>query len=164
MQPSSFVFVAIVGLWAAYLLPQWIRRRDAMAAARGDDRHSLALRVLERRRRRRRPGPSTSPLLTLRPDAAPLVAPQTPDVAPRDVPPPAPGRLAPTPPGAPTPSPQGRTPSTTAPTPTARGAARRRATVLAALVAVSAVAVIGALIGAVPGVAAVAAAALLATD
>ena len=66
VQPSSFVFVAIVGLWAAYLLPQWIRRRDALGAARGGDRHSLALRVLERRVRRRRPGRSSAPLLAPR--------------------------------------------------------------------------------------------------
>ncbi|HVN13367.1 MAG TPA: hypothetical protein VMT69_14825, partial [Kineosporiaceae bacterium] len=105
MQPSSFVFVAIVALWAAYLLPQWIRRRDAMGEARGSDRHSLALRVLERRRRRRRPGPSTSPLLTVRPGAVPLAGQPPSAAAPLDVPAPSPGRLAPTPSGAPAPSP-----------------------------------------------------------
>ena len=63
MRPSSFVFVAIVGLWAAHLLPQWIRRRDALGASRGGDRHSSALRVLARRRRPRTLGRSSAPLL-----------------------------------------------------------------------------------------------------
>ncbi len=63
MRPSSFVFVAIVALWAAHLLPQWIRRRDALGAARGDDRHSAGLRVLARRRHSRPQGRSTAPLL-----------------------------------------------------------------------------------------------------
>src|SRR3954471_19336050 len=63
VHPSSLVFVAIVGLWAAYLLPQWIRRRDALGASRAEDRPSGALRVLARRRRERAAGPSTAPLL-----------------------------------------------------------------------------------------------------
>ncbi len=63
MQPSSLVFVAIVAMWAAYLLPQWIRRRDTMGQARGRDRHSDRLRVLNPRRRSGG-GPSTAPLLS----------------------------------------------------------------------------------------------------
>jgi hypothetical protein len=63
VQPSSLVFVAIVALWAGGLLPHWIRRRDAVRVARGEDRHSVALRVLTRRGPRRRGGPSTAPLL-----------------------------------------------------------------------------------------------------
>ncbi len=63
MRPSSFVFVAIVALWAAHLLPQWIRRRDALGSARGVDRHSAGLRVLARRRHRPPRGRSTAPLL-----------------------------------------------------------------------------------------------------
>src|SRR3954471_12060981 len=63
VHPSSLVFVAVVGLWAAYLLPQWIRRRDALGASRTKDRHSGALRVLQPRRRERPAGPSTAPLV-----------------------------------------------------------------------------------------------------
>ncbi|HET9656339.1 MAG TPA: hypothetical protein VFP72_13370, partial [Kineosporiaceae bacterium] len=62
MQPSSLVFLAIIAMWAAYLLPQWVRRRDAMGQSRGRDRDSGGLRVL-RPRSRRVPGPSTTPLL-----------------------------------------------------------------------------------------------------
>jgi hypothetical protein len=63
VQPSSLVFVAIVAGWAAYLLPQWLHRRDALGESRGADRHSSGLRVLSRRPRAAS-GPSTVPLLT----------------------------------------------------------------------------------------------------
>lgn len=64
MQPSSLIFLAIVGLWAAYLVPQWVRRRDAMLQTRGQDGHSDGLRVLGRRYRGAAvTGPSTTPLL-----------------------------------------------------------------------------------------------------
>jgi hypothetical protein len=77
VHPTSLVFVGIVGLWAAYLLPQWIRRRDALGASRTEDRHSHALRVLARRHRERRAGPSTAPLFPglLRTPSAPEPAP-----------------------------------------------------------------------------------------
>ena len=61
-QSSSLVFVAIIGVWAAYLLPQWVRRREALSQSRGRDRHSSGLRVLSRRHRPVT-GPSTTPLL-----------------------------------------------------------------------------------------------------
>lgn len=62
MQPSSLVFVAIVVGWAAYLLPQWLRRRETLSQSRGTDRHSTGLRVLDRRTRGPS-GPSSIPLL-----------------------------------------------------------------------------------------------------
>jgi hypothetical protein len=131
VQPSSLVFVAIVALWAGGLLPHWIRRRDAVRVARGEDRHSVALRVLKRRGPRRRGGPSTAPLLrgTRGPAETGPVATQTRTAA----------------------------GSTT-------GAARRRAGVLVALLAVTAVAVAGTLSGAVPTLVAVVAASLLGAD
>lgn len=46
---SSLVFVGIIGLWAAYLVPQWTRRRGQLAASRQADRFSAAARVLARR-------------------------------------------------------------------------------------------------------------------
>ncbi len=63
MQPSSVVFLAIVAMWVAYLLPQWIRRRETLAQSRGRDRHSEGLRVL-RPRRRVHGGRNTTPLLS----------------------------------------------------------------------------------------------------
>jgi type II secretory pathway pseudopilin PulG len=50
--PSSLVLVAILGVWAAYLVPHWLRRRDELAQSRTRDRFSGGLRVLQRRRRR----------------------------------------------------------------------------------------------------------------
>jgi hypothetical protein len=135
VQPSSFVFVAIVALWAAYLLPQWIRRRDALGASRGSDRHSLALRVLERRRRPRRPGPSSPPLLTPAPSPAPTLLPKA--------------SLAPS--------------RAVLPSPT-RAAARRRAIVLAGLTASTVLAAAGAVAGVVPGDLLVVSAGLLIAD
>jgi hypothetical protein len=51
-QPSSLIFLAIVVIWAAYLLQHWIRRREALATARSVDQFSDAMRVLERREHR----------------------------------------------------------------------------------------------------------------
>jgi hypothetical protein len=51
VEPSSLVFVAIIGVWAAYLVPHWLRRRDDLAQSRTGDRFSGGLRVLNRRRR-----------------------------------------------------------------------------------------------------------------
>ncbi len=49
MDPSSLIFVAIVAIWAAYLLGHWVRRRDQLATMRSVDRFSAAMRVLDRR-------------------------------------------------------------------------------------------------------------------
>ncbi|MFZ2515876.1 MAG: hypothetical protein WAW82_09445, partial [Candidatus Lutibacillus vidarii] len=49
MQPGSLVFVAVLAIWAAYLLQHWVRRREYLATARSVDRYSEAMRVLERR-------------------------------------------------------------------------------------------------------------------
>ncbi|MFZ0161028.1 MAG: hypothetical protein WAL50_18515, partial [Kineosporiaceae bacterium] len=65
MQPSSLVFVAIVAGWAAYLLPRWVVRRDALGQSRGPDRDSAQMRVLARRESR--------PPTTVRPSTAPLL-------------------------------------------------------------------------------------------
>lgn len=62
VQPSSLVFVAILAMWAVYLVPQWLRRRETLAQSRTGDRDSEGLRLLERRDRAR-PGPSTAGLL-----------------------------------------------------------------------------------------------------
>jgi hypothetical protein len=49
VDPSSLIFVAIIGIWAAYLLGHWVRRREQVATARSIDRFSAAMRVLEKR-------------------------------------------------------------------------------------------------------------------
>ena len=64
MQPSSLILLAIVVVWAAYLVPQWVRRRDEMSQSRAGDRFSGGLRVLKRRERSSRSGRSGDPLLT----------------------------------------------------------------------------------------------------
>jgi hypothetical protein len=144
MRPSSFVFVAIVGLWAAHLLPQWIRRRDALGASRGADRHSSALRVLGRRRRTPGGGRSTAPLLPSIPVvAAPVVRAPAPGPA---------SLLDPEPQWAP------------AGLPTGDVAARRRRLVLVALAAFTLLSMIGAVAGVVPTFVAVVGVLLLGLD
>jgi hypothetical protein len=50
VDPSSLVFLAIIGVWAAYLVPTWVRRRVHLAQSRSRDRFSAGARVLSRRR------------------------------------------------------------------------------------------------------------------
>ncbi len=151
MRPSSFVFVAIVGLWAAHLLPQWIRRRDALGASRGGDRHSSALRVLARRRRPRTLGRSSAPLLPSIPVVTGPVA-EAPVAGPVSFLSTGPGRTP-----AALPIGTGRTPSVEL-------AARRRRVVLVALGGFTAASVLGAIAGAVPASVAVVAVLLLGLD
>ena len=47
MQPSSLIFVVIAGVWAAFLVQHWIRRREHIATARSVDAFSETLRVLK---------------------------------------------------------------------------------------------------------------------
>jgi hypothetical protein len=47
MSGNGLLYAAIVGAWAAYLIPLWLRRQDDSAA--GADRVSAAMRVLSRR-------------------------------------------------------------------------------------------------------------------
>ena len=72
MDPSSLVFLAIIGVWAAYLVPTWLRRRVHFAQARARDRFSASARVLHRRSSRAASGgvarPSTAAVLSS-PDA-----------------------------------------------------------------------------------------------
>lgn len=46
---SSLIFLVVIGLWMAYLVPTWLRRREQMSASRAGDRFSAAMRVLTRR-------------------------------------------------------------------------------------------------------------------
>ena len=47
--PSSLIFIVLLGVWAAYFVQYWIRRRDHLATARSVEQFSAAMRVLERR-------------------------------------------------------------------------------------------------------------------
>jgi hypothetical protein len=50
---SGLIFPIIVALWLAYVVPQWIRRRERLSASGGTDRFSTAMRVLARRDERK---------------------------------------------------------------------------------------------------------------
>lgn len=47
MQPSSLIFVVIVGIWAAFFIQYWVRRREHIATARSVDAFTSTMRVLE---------------------------------------------------------------------------------------------------------------------
>jgi len=47
--PSSLIFLVLLGVWAAYFVQYWVRRRDHLATARSVEQFSEAMRVLERR-------------------------------------------------------------------------------------------------------------------
>lgn len=46
---SSIIYVAILGLWALYLIPLILRRHDELNESRSVDRFSTAMRILSRR-------------------------------------------------------------------------------------------------------------------
>jgi len=46
---SSLIFLVVIGVWAAYFIQYWVRRRDHLATARSVDQFSQSMRVLERR-------------------------------------------------------------------------------------------------------------------
>ena len=46
---SSLIFLVVIGVWAAYFIQYWVRRRDHLATARSVDQFSESMRVLERR-------------------------------------------------------------------------------------------------------------------
>jgi len=49
VQPSSLIFLVIIGIWAAYFVQYWVRRREHLATIRSVDAFSETMRVLERR-------------------------------------------------------------------------------------------------------------------
>ncbi|UCM88614.1 divisome protein SepX/GlpR [Streptomyces marincola] len=51
MSSSGLIFAMIVGAWAAYLVPMWLRRQDELNEARPTERFSTAIRLLTRGRR-----------------------------------------------------------------------------------------------------------------
>ncbi|MBU7598465.1 hypothetical protein JGS22_012780 [Streptomyces sp. P38-E01] len=67
MSNSGLIYAVIVGAWAAYLVPMWLRRQDELNDARPTERFSTAIRLLsgraamERRYTRTRAKASESP-------------------------------------------------------------------------------------------------------
>ncbi|MFJ2111345.1 gephyrin-like molybdotransferase receptor GlpR [Streptomyces sp. NPDC087850] len=49
MSNSGLFYAAIVGAWAAYLVPMWLRRQDELNEARPTERFSTAIRLLSGR-------------------------------------------------------------------------------------------------------------------
>lgn len=49
---SSVIFLVVIGLWAAILVPYWLRRREDLSTSRTADRFSAAMRVLSHREER----------------------------------------------------------------------------------------------------------------
>ena len=41
---SGLIYAVIVGAWAAYLVPMWLRRQDELNEARPTERFSTAIR------------------------------------------------------------------------------------------------------------------------
>ncbi len=72
VDPSSLIFVVIIGIWAVYLVQHWVRRREQLATSRSLDRFSDAMRVLERRA----PIPVALPVSQNRPYVVAPVRPQ----------------------------------------------------------------------------------------
>ncbi|WP_226961636.1 MULTISPECIES: divisome protein SepX/GlpR [Streptomyces] len=51
MSSSGLIFAMIVGAWAAYLVPMWLRRQDELNDSRPTERFSTAIRLLTRGKR-----------------------------------------------------------------------------------------------------------------
>ncbi|MBZ4321553.1 divisome protein SepX/GlpR [Streptomyces huiliensis] len=158
MSSSGLIYAVIVGAWAAYLVPMWLRRQDELNEARPTERFSTAIRLLsgragmERRyaKELERAGASAD---AEAPDAsapgaeadAPTARPQEPDAAPA-------AAVAARPSGMP--APDRTAPDRAAPTPAERArrskvlARRRRTTVLLFLAFT-----LGAVVAAVGGIA-----------
>ena len=49
MNGSGLIYAVIVGAWAAYLVPMWLRRQDELNEARPTERFSTAIRLLSGR-------------------------------------------------------------------------------------------------------------------
>ncbi|MFW5469084.1 hypothetical protein ACOCJ4_03455 [Knoellia sp. CPCC 206435] len=47
MEPSSLIFLVIIGIWGAYFVQYWVRRREHLATIRSVDAFSQTMRVLQ---------------------------------------------------------------------------------------------------------------------
>ncbi|MQS09841.1 divisome protein SepX/GlpR, partial [Streptomyces alkaliphilus] len=74
MNSSGLIFAMIVGAWAAYLVPMWLRRHDELNDSRPTERFSTAIRMLSGRSltgRRKRPAEPDADLPDPRAEPAP---------------------------------------------------------------------------------------------
>ena len=85
MSSSGLIYAVIVGAWAAYLVPMWLRRQDELNEARPTERFSTAIRLLSGRAAlERRASRSLEGELPSEAGPAPEPAPEPgPDFAPR---------------------------------------------------------------------------------
>ena len=76
MSSSGLIYAVIVGAWAAYLVPMWLRRQDELNEARPTERFSTAIRLLsgraamERKVSRHREGEAQDPARPRPPQSA----------------------------------------------------------------------------------------------
>jgi hypothetical protein len=140
--PSSLIFLVLLGVWAAYFLQYWIRRRDHLATARTVEQLSDAMRVLETRGALPRAdrADATARASSLHPGAGPRRRISAPVAAPDPTEPP---RWAT---AAQAPAPAGRVPAPVAPPIPRRVRPGRRVRAALLLVALVELAVIGVLV------------------
>ncbi len=79
---SSLIFLIVIGLWMAYLVPTWLRRREQMSASRADDRFSDAMHVLSPRPEPDRSHVSPAHAYVLTPPPLPVAEPDPAEVQP----------------------------------------------------------------------------------
>jgi hypothetical protein len=70
VQPSSLVFLVVIGVWAAYFVQYWVRRREHLATVRSVDQFSESMRILEREAKEEGAAPGARPHLLARRVAA----------------------------------------------------------------------------------------------
>ncbi|MEV0368292.1 gephyrin-like molybdotransferase receptor GlpR [Streptomyces sp. NPDC050636] len=133
MRSSGLIYAVIVGAWAAYLVPMWLRRQDELNEARPTERFSTAIRLLSGRaamQRRYAKGQEECPADDAGDEQDPDAAAEPADVRPFSDPAPAPaasGDATPTRVKATTPAPP--RPSAAERTKRAKVLARRRRTI-----------------------------------
>jgi hypothetical protein len=126
---SGLIYAVIVGAWAAYLVPMWLRRQDELNEARPTERFSTAIRLLsgraamERKVSRHREDDAPARVAEAKPAAAPAPSGRQPQPQPQPQPQSQPQSQRPTPP--PAPAPASVPPPGTGPAPAAAAADRR---------------------------------------
>jgi hypothetical protein len=149
---SGLIYAVIVGAWAAYLVPMWLRRQDELNEARPTERFSTAIRLLSGRAAMERKYAKTrdedddeQPAAEKQPDQLDVKPEEPVDVRSLAVP----ATQAKSPPSSPSPSPAQAQRKAKVPTPRAKVLARRRRTTTLLFLAFTA----GAIVAAVGGLA-----------
>ena len=100
---SGIIYAVLIGLWAAYFIPRWLRRHEELSESRSVEKFDHAMRILSRREPTPdkryvvmppKPEPAPSSLPTRSPHPGPALRPGPPaaDRGRRHAPPPDPGR------------------------------------------------------------------------